>query len=164
MSASYINLTGITIITYIIIIVNKTILIIPIISSISSSSPSLNIILLTHNVKVLHACAEDPRRPRHQDDPCNQEPSAEDLDELAALAQQADREHHHKDGRGEEDGRRVTWQRECVTRFSNIKRNIRKCGSLEVSVPASRPPVPGSNLGPGPLHSVVWGAADHTEL
>ena len=34
--------------------------------------------------------------------------------------------------------------------------NIMRCGV--VSVPASRPPVPGSNLGPGPPHSVVWGA------
>ena len=32
------------------------------------------------------------------------------------------------------------------------------------SVPASGPPGPGSNLGPGPPHSVVWGAADHTVI
>ena len=24
------------------------------------------------------------------------------------------------------------------------------------------PPIPGSNLGPGPLHRVIWGAADHS--
>ena len=33
---------------------------------------------------------------------------------------------------------------------------------LVVSVPASRPPVPGSNLGPGPPRSVIWGAEDCT--
>ena len=27
-----------------------------------------------------------------------------------------------------------------------------------------RSPVPGSNLGPGPPHSVVWGATDHTVI
>ena len=31
-----------------------------------------------------------------------------------------------------------------------------------VSIPIFRPPVLGSNLGPGPPHSVVWGATDHT--
>ena len=31
-----------------------------------------------------------------------------------------------------------------------------------VSIPIFGPPVPGSNLGPGPPHSVVWGATDHT--
>ena len=31
--------------------------------------------------------------------------------------------------------------------------------------PASRSPIPGSNLGPGgPPHSLVWGAADHTVI
>ena len=35
------------------------------------------------------------------------------------------------------------------------------CGGLLVSVPAT-PPLLGSNLGPGPLHRAVWGAADHT--
>ena len=29
---------------------------------------------------------------------------------------------------------------------------------------ASKPPGPGSNLGPGPPHSVVGGAADHTVI
>ena len=32
---------------------------------------------------------------------------------------------------------------------------IRRCGGLVVSVPASRSPGPGSNLGPGPPHSVA---------
>ena len=37
-----------------------------------------------------------------------------------------------------------------------------RCGGLVVRVLASRPPVLGSNLGPGTPHSVVSGAADHT--
>ena len=32
---------------------------------------------------------------------------------------------------------------------------FRRCGGLVVSILATRPPVPGSNLGPGPPHSVV---------
>ena len=32
------------------------------------------------------------------------------------------------------------------------------------SVPATGPPGPGSNLGAGPPHSVVGGAADHTVI
>ena len=31
------------------------------------------------------------------------------------------------------------------------------CGGLVVRVPASKSPVPGSNLGPGPPHCVVCG-------
>ena len=34
------------------------------------------------------------------------------------------------------------------------------CGGLVVSVPASRPPFPGSYLVPGPPHSAVTGVAD----
>ena len=33
---------------------------------------------------------------------------------------------------------------------------------LVVRFPASRPPIPGSNLAPGSLHSAVWGAACDT--
>ena len=40
----------------------------------------------------------------------------------------------------------------------------RRCGGLVVRVFASRSPVPGSILGPGPPDSVVWGAADHTVI
>ena len=40
----------------------------------------------------------------------------------------------------------------------------RRCGGLVVRVSASRLPVPGSILGPGPPHSVVCGAADHTVI
>ena len=35
------------------------------------------------------------------------------------------------------------------------KRSPRRCGGLAVRVLASRSPVPGSILGPGPPHSVV---------
>ena len=40
----------------------------------------------------------------------------------------------------------------------------RRCGGLVVSVPASRSPVPGSNLGPGPPQSAVRGAAELTVM
>ena len=40
----------------------------------------------------------------------------------------------------------------------------RRCGGLVIRVSASRLPVPGSILGPGPPHSVVCGAADHTVI
>ena len=37
---------------------------------------------------------------------------------------------------------------------------LRRCGGLVDSVPASRPPFPGSYLVPGPPHSAVTGVAD----
>ena len=45
-----------------------------------------------------------------------------------------------------------------------IKEKIRMCGGLLVSVPATRSPVPGSNLGPEPPQRAVGlrGAADRT--
>ena len=45
-----------------------------------------------------------------------------------------------------------------------IYQYLRRCGGLVVRVHTSRLPGPGSNLGPGPPHSVVWGAADHTVI
>ena len=39
---------------------------------------------------------------------------------------------------------------------------LRKCGGLVVSVPASRLPVQGSTLCPGPPQSAVWRAGDRT--
>ena len=42
--------------------------------------------------------------------------------------------------------------------------DARRCGGLVVRVLATRSPVPGSILGPGPPHSVIWGAADHTVI
>ena len=40
--------------------------------------------------------------------------------------------------------------------------SLRRCGGLVVRDLAYKSPVPGSNLGPGPPHSVLGGAADHT--
>ena len=37
-------------------------------------------------------------------------------------------------------------------------------GGPVVRVSASRSPISGSNLGPGPPHNVVWGAADNTVI
>ena len=39
-----------------------------------------------------------------------------------------------------------------------------RCGGLVVSVSASRPPILGSNLGPGPLQSAGAGRQIHTVL
>ena len=49
----------------------------------------------------------------------------------------------------------------CTGTSLNEEELTNKIG-LVVSVPASRPPVPGSKLGPVPTNSAVSGAADRT--
>ena len=52
---------------------------------------------------------------------------------------------------------------DCCLPLKYSKTNfLRRYGGLVVRVPASTSPIPGSKLGPGPLHSVVLGAADST--
>ena len=52
---------------------------------------------------------------------------------------------------------------DCCLPLKYSKTNfLRRYGGLVVRVPASTSPIPGSKLGPGPLHSVVLRAADST--